>query len=87
MDYAFIKSKGIVPHPPELYKLVYDGQPGTEELEDIFRIFNLEHPEGYTGRSLSVSDIVELYDDTGSSFFFCDTLGFLEIQFTPAKTD
>lgn len=78
-----IKAKGLSSPPPELYKVVFDDQLETDSLEDIFRIFNLEHPNGYTGRSLSMSDIVELYDEMGSSFHYCDTWGFADIPFAP----
>ncbi|MGF7036408.1 hypothetical protein J2T17_007471 [Paenibacillus mucilaginosus] len=35
------------------------GQDG-DVLETLFMIFNTDHPQDYKGRSLSVSDIVEL---------------------------
>ena len=49
---------------PEIDSGVYDevfaGEVTCAGLEDVFRMFNLEHPRGYTGRSLSVSDIVQV---------------------------
>lgn len=47
----------------------------TEELEDIYYICNLRHPEGYKGRSLSTSDIVMLE----GQYFFCDSFGWENI--------
>ena len=45
---------------------------------------NLERPEGYKGRSLSVSDVVEIVDENGdSTFHFCDSIGFKQIDFDP----
>ena len=54
------------------------------DLEDIYRIFNVGHPENFKGRSLSVSDIVEIVSgnvDTG--YYYCDTIGFKKISFDP----
>ena len=33
------------------YELVFDGDLPAQTAEDVFRIFNLEHPSGYRGRS------------------------------------
>jgi hypothetical protein len=41
----------------------------------------------YLGRSLSVSDIVELYDESGSSFYYCEPFGFAEISFQPESEE
>ena len=48
-------------------------------LEDIFYKYNMEIPEGYTGHSLSVSDIVVLKDTTNKEYvYFVDTFGFVK---------
>lgn len=70
-----------------LYDKVFEGKVDCGNLEQVFEMFNLRHPEGYRGRSLSVSDVVEVIGDAGkSTFHFCDSLGFREIPFDPAKT-
>lgn len=84
-DYANVKAKGRSAPPPELYKVAFDGQLDTDNLEEIFRIFNINHPQDYRNRSLSMSDIVELYDAGGSRFFYCDTVGFRKIRFKPVE--
>ncbi len=61
------------------YQCVYDGAVNTNDLEVLYGLFNMEHPEGYTGHSLSVSDILELYDEQGSQFYYVDSVGFQEI--------
>ena len=66
---------------PENYSLVYDGQIETNDLEAIWTKFNTQHPPGYTGYSLSMSDVVELYDHTGSEFHYVDRFGFRRISF------
>lgn len=48
-------------------------------------MFNLNHPEGYKDRSLSVSDVVEVMEDPmhPHCFYFCDSVGFKPIDFEP----
>lgn len=46
-----------------------------DALDELFRIFNMDIPEGYRGRSLSVSDVVKL-DGTP---YYCDVFGWSEI--------
>ncbi len=43
-----------------IYDMVYEGEVDCAGLEDVFRMFNLDHPADYMGRSLSVSDVVEV---------------------------
>lgn len=68
--------------PPnaEQYQLVYDGAVETNDLEALYMKFNTEWPEGYTGHSLSMSDVLELYDREGSSFHYVDRFGFQKVD-------
>jgi len=45
-----------------LYDKVYEGEVDCDSLEGVYSIFNAYHPEDYRGRSLSVSDVVEVID-------------------------
>lgn len=63
------------------YKIVYEGEIETNDLEEIYTKFNLNHPHGFSGHSLSISDVIELYDDNGSEFYYVDSFGFKEIDF------
>ena len=69
-----------------IYDRVYEGDVDCATLEDVFQKFNLEHPPEYTGRSLSVSDIVEVVQDPylESGFYFCGSIGFRRVEFDPA---
>ena len=68
--------------PAELYDLVYEGQLDAKNPEEVFTIFNTVYTEGYKGRSMSVSDVVEFkYSDTKDFFFYCDSFGFKLIHF------
>ncbi|WP_024345962.1 MULTISPECIES: YodL domain-containing protein [Clostridia] len=66
---------------PASYQVVYDGEVDTNDLEALYTKFNVDHPPGYEGHSLSMSDVLELYDKSGSTFHYCDTFGFKEISF------
>ena len=69
-----------------IYDEVFYGEVDAETLEDVFGIFNMEHPAGYAGRSLSVSDIVEIIDGSEKTgCFFCDSFGFTEVEFELGK--
>lgn len=72
----------------EIYDKIFEGKVNCGNLEDVYRMFNTDHPEGYTGRSLSVSDVVEVRksDDIEPGFYFCDTIGFKKVDFNPELT-
>lgn len=80
LEFALKKSNGRIEE--RTYEVVYEGEVQANDLEDIFYIFNNAHPEGYRGRSLSISDIVEI---EGMGTFFCDSFGFEKIKFDGSK--
>ena len=43
----------------EIYDKVFEGEVECGTLEEVYQMFNLDHPDGYRGRSLSVSDVVD----------------------------
>lgn len=47
-------------HDSSIYDKVFEGEVKCGNLEEVYEKFNLDHPEGYKGRSLSVSDVVEI---------------------------
>lgn len=74
---------------PTVYDMVYETEYNwdpafdrSDNLERIYRDFNVHRPTDFTGHSLSVSDVIELVDDGGkSTFHFCNSFGFREIPF------
>ena len=68
---------------PALYDRVYDGKLDCSSLETIYEKFNVDHPADYKGRSLSVSDVVEIResDTLNPGFYFVDSIGFKSISF------
>lgn len=66
---------------PDDYRIAYDGQLNTNDLEAIYTRCNAHPPPGYNGHLLSMSDVVELYDNNGGAFYYCDRSGFRETGF------
>lgn len=71
-----------------VYDSVFEGEVQCKTLEDVYDMFNRDHPQGYKARSLSVSDVVEIVEDEKlkPGFYFCDSIGFKEVSFAPDKT-
>lgn len=71
-----------------IYDCVFDGEVDCNGLEDVFQLFNINHPEDYRGRSLSVSDVVEVIEaeDVDPGFYFCDSVGFKMVEFDTEQT-
>lgn len=73
---------------PTLYDEVYSGEVDCKSLEDVFSLFNVNHPPFFRGHSLSVSDIVEITENKNNYLrgaFFCDNIGFESIEFDSSK--
>lgn len=77
------------PIDSSIYDRTFSGEVDADNLEKIYEIFNLNHPEGFKGRSMSVSDVVEVVSDgeTEPGFYFCDSIGFRKIDFDPELTE
>jgi len=66
----------------QIYDCVFDGEIDGSTLEDAFATFNFDHPDGFKGRSMSVSDVVICAPDGGApAAYFCDSIGFKQVQF------
>ncbi|SEA80739.1 YodL-like [Prevotella sp. tc2-28] len=80
MRLSFVKEHNIMPKLED-YKLVYEGEfePQGEysEPDQLYMKFQDEKPEGYTGHSISMSDVVEI----DGKYYYCDDYGWEEISF------
>ncbi|MCD8231132.1 MAG: DUF3849 domain-containing protein [Clostridiales bacterium] len=76
MNMDFINSHGMAVKGRD-YQLVYGGflEEGVT-LEDLYEKFNVNHPPGYTGHSLSVSDVVITKRGGEVRADFVDSVGF-----------
>lgn len=59
---------GIKEIDASIYEKVFEGDVDCRNLEDVYTMFNLYHPESYKGRSLSVSDVIVVTEDSGNIF-------------------
>lgn len=61
------------------YCVVYETfvERGTS-LDDLFDMFNFNHPSGYRGRSMSVSDLI-YFPETGE-LYYVDVFGFVNLN-------
>ena len=66
-----------------IYNGVFRGVVECSSLDDIYHTFNVDHPEGYTGHSLSVSDVVHVIESrtVEPGFYYCEKFGFKKIDF------
>lgn len=64
---------------PEIYDCIYEYvNPYIDNLEEVFSQFNRNPPADFKGRSLSVSDVIEVVSSWSidPGFYFCDSIGF-----------
>lgn len=77
MDY--LQQKGLSVDGTD-YKFVYgDELKEGDTLESFYEKFNMEHPEDYTGHSLSVSDVVVLKQNGELTAHYVDSFGYKEL--------
>ena len=67
---------------PSIYDEVFNAEIDESDPEDIFRRFNTEGHPLHRGHSLSVSDVVV----TENGAYFCDDVGFKQIEFDETQT-
>jgi len=87
-EYGFVpleearKESGDEKLPREVWKEVFAFEKETahidaiDDLEDLYYIFNEQRPDGFTGHSMSVSDIIE----APYGLWYCDSIGFKKVE-------
>jgi antirestriction protein ArdC len=83
MNSRYLREHSIEP-AFDHYEAVYSGSlpsgSSTEAcLDDLYMKFNAEHPQDFTGHSLSVSDIVVLRQNGAVSSHYVDSVGFTAV--------
>ena len=66
---------------PSQYRIAYDGQAESQELEDIWNKFCRRTLPG-GDHPLAISDVIELYDVGGSAFYYVDKREIVSVDFT-----
>lgn len=69
------------PPNPDNYRMVYDGAVETNSLEALYDEFKNSLPGNCADHVLSISDVLELYDESGSTFHYVDRFGFKQVDF------
>lgn len=65
----------------EDYELIYSDRLGMEDtLNSLYEKFNINHPQDFTGHSLSVSDVVVMRKNGESKAYYVDSFGFTELS-------
>ncbi len=85
-DFAFMRWSWCKGHNWSFgsYRSVWNG---TEEAKDdydllnyLFEMFNVNHPKGYRGHSMSVSDVIRIDDENNNTkYYYCDSFGWADI--------
>lgn len=92
-DYHFSNSKYLKNHgmyiDRENYDRVYRGRlQENETLDDIYKRFNVDHPQDFRGHSLSVGDIISIKKDGAITTHFVDSFGYTEVpDFTLSREE
>ena len=92
-DYHFTNSEHLKKHgmyiDRENYDRVYRGRlQENETLDDIYKRFNVDHPQDFYGHSLSVGDIISIKKDGAITTHFVDSFGYTEVpDFTLSREE
>lgn len=75
-------SETIFPPPKELYEVAYSGKAAKIKPSELWHIFNVDYPERFRGRSMSVSDVIEYtLPNSEKLYLFVDSIGFVPLDF------
>lgn len=91
--YEEMRKAGFLQPPAGKYRLVYEGAvfcpcnaPHEEILGNIRIGFSERMPEGFSGRAVAPSDVLELYAEDYRRYFYVDMNGFRQVRFSPFLT-
>lgn len=75
MQWSYARDK----FDPSDYKKVYEDMRENVNLESLFVEFNINHPDDFSGHSLSVSDVIIVKQKDKEEIFYVDSVGFEDI--------
>lgn len=85
--------------PVDIYDYVgvYNGEMSAElsDMEicdELFEVFNIRHPKGFAGHSMSTSDVVRIFNFEnekflGCKYYYCDSIGWKDITEEVEKSE
>ena len=81
VGYKELKERGFSEPFVDDYKVIYDGNIGTNNLEEIYGRFDgPEKPVGFSDNGIYISDVIELYDENSSEFYYVNPSGFERLK-------
>jgi len=75
-----LRIQGSPPDPAD-YRVALDFQPDTDDLDEICDKFDERPHPDLVGGKVNLSDVIEIYDSSGSEFSYADRRGFVEVDF------
>lgn len=79
-DYIKIYSGELLDEVKYRGCIIIINEKDSEVLKNLYEQFTANIPKDYLGRPMSVSDIIEIVRVDGSHYYYCDRIGFTEIQ-------
>ncbi len=90
----YLHKQGLECPPAELYRVVMDGEMQyadgetiRQRLQRLKDMYGYILPDGYRGRHIAPSDVLEFYDDAEKRYFYCEEKGFAEVDFLSADAE
>lgn len=65
----------------EQYQQVYEGPCPEGDLDDVCDFFLYQPPKRFIGHPLTVSDLLELYNEEESQLYYIDPMGYQPVRF------
>ena len=79
-DYIKIYSGELLDEVKYCGCIIKINEKDSEILKNLYEQFTANIPQDYRGRPMSVSDVIEIVRADGSHYYYCDRIGFTEIQ-------
>lgn len=77
--WEYAKEKFSINDYDNKYEIELDDELDVIILEKLFELFNINHPQDYQCRSMSVSDIVRIERNGNFIWYYCDRIGWEDI--------
>jgi len=61
----------------KVYEIEVDAEPSIKLLDDVYTVFNINHPDDFHNRSMSMGDLMIINDD---KIYYVDRVGYTELK-------
>lgn len=78
--WEYAKEKFSINDYENKYEIELDDELDVIILEKLFELFNINHPQDYQCRSMSVSDIIRIERNGIFAWYYCDRIGWKDIS-------